>query len=194
MVLTKVPNLGQASTVRKKKIFKTDDQVQQTQSKKHKFNIKKLPISVYLSISLWASKNFLTFKLGWFRKLLNSIITLPQGFYRDIQEHLISHLFLLKLSPFLFPEQVSREFMAFHSSLLLGLLMIQTSLYAPIHHWMAIPTEMHYLTWPCALGATQTVLDRHGSCIQVLSFLSDFFQTTSKYSQFHIRHWHQRIL
>lgn len=122
------------------------------------------------------------------KTIFHSIITLPQGFYLNIQEH----LFLPKTAS-LSPKASSISFPTAGFKGIHGLSKffptwsidhIEISLYAPTHHWMAISTESQYLTWPyvTAVGATQTILDRNGSSIQLLFFR--FSQTMRKCSEF----------
>lgn len=133
------------------------------------------------------------------RTSFHSIITLPQGFYLNIQEH----LFLPKTASLLSPKASSISFPTAGFKGIHGLSNlfptwsidnIEISLYAPTHHWMVICTESQYLTWPyvTALGATQTILDRNGSSIQLL--FSRFSQTMCECSQFDLRHQLQGLI
>lgn len=84
------------------------------------------------------------------KTIFHSIITLPQGFYLNIQEH----LFLPKTAS-LSPKASSISFPTAGFKGIHGLSNlfptwsidnIEISLYAPTHHWMVICTESQYLT------------------------------------------------
>ena len=91
--------------------------------------------------------------------IFNSIITLPQGFYLSIQEHLcFYHLFLLNFPPFLFPQQV---FKGIHGLSKLVTMWpvddIQISPYAPTLPWMAVSTDSvsHLTLYYCSRSCTK---------------------------------------